>query len=577
MRGHCEHACLKRVNVGLVNVLLLGLICSCGSKNSNIPNTRGKLQGERTSANESKPVGQDWFNLNPELDGVEGESVARTYEVLANKKLAPRVVAVIDSGVDVNHEDLKGHIWANPGETGLDAKGHDKATNGIDDDGDGYVDDVNGWNFIGGYDADGKPINISDETLEKTRILRKLQKLLDSGVSLSDEDEKLYQKVKEQVATERAEATKELSQLETAYKDIETNYPTLAPFLKGVALDKLTRNDVVMVDSKDPAVVAAKDSVLNDFDNSGMADVARLQRFIKIDHDALDFNLNVAFDPRAQIVGDDPDDFSDVHYGNNDLLGPDADHGTHVAGMIAAERNNSLGIRGISETTMIMVLRVVPNGDERDKDVALAVRYAADHGANVINMSFGKEFSPNRKEVEDAFVYAQSKGVLMVHAAGNDAKDTTADTDSNFPTPLKINVLGNTKKLESWLEVGASSKMKGRKLPAAFSNYGEKSVDIFAPGYQVESTVPGNEYAVFSGTSMASPALAGAAALAWSVNPALTAQEVKNLLLKTGRTYPGLLVNQPTDTQIVKIVLFSKLSITGKIGDVLNAVQELLK
>lgn len=252
----------------------------------------------------------------------------------------------------------------------------------------------------------------------------------------------------------------------------------------------------------------------------------------------------------------------------------DADHGTHVAGMIAAERGNGIGIKGVANSAQIMCLRAVPNGDERDKDVALAIRYAADNGAHIINMSFGKQYSPNRAQVQEAIEYAEAKGVLLVHAAGNDGKNTTTVINDNFPTP---NRLAGEPRIAAWVEVGAASSQRGPNLPAIFSNYGKESVDIFAQGVRVESAIPGNQYAIFSGTSMASPAFAGAAALIWSMKPDLTALEVKELLLENGRTYDGLMVNTPSEGEPLPQSLFAELSITGKMADALKAMLALLE
>ncbi|MEZ4816031.1 MAG: S8 family serine peptidase [Bdellovibrionota bacterium] len=523
-------------------------------------------------------VRQDWFNLDPELDGIEGLGANRIYnEILVNgreKDLAPIIVAVIDSGVDINHEDLKNKIWTNPGETGLDAAGKDKASNGIDDDNNGYVDDIHGWNYIGGYDAEGKPVSIGPETLEKTRIYKKLQDKLDSGLALTEEEQALYDKTKKEVTEEKAAAVEELAVLNPALAEIEEAYPAVAALLGDKPVEALTRDEVAALESNDSTVNAAKDKIVAALDRTGFTSVARLMRFIELDNESVEYYYNPDFNPRAQIVGDNPDDFSDVGYGNNDVMGVDADHGTHVSGMIAAERGNGIGIDGVANSALIMSLRAVPNGDERDKDVALAIRYAADNGAQVINMSFGKQYSPNRAEVQEAIEYAEAKGLLLVHAAGNDGKNTTEILNDNFPTPNKI---GDEGRVNSWVEVGAASSKKDANLPAVFSNFGNESVDIFAQGVRVESTIPGNQYAIFSGTSMASPAFAGAAALIWSMKPDLTAAEVKELLLENGRTYDGLMVNIPSETGPIGQTLFANLSITGKVANALSTMLALLE
>jgi subtilisin family serine protease len=563
-----------------IPLLVLGFVLgSCGRAPRSDLVSQNKLKGARETLNSSTVLGEDWFNLNPEEDFREGESINRLYRELERdlkiraQKLTPVTVAVIDSGVDITHEDLKNNLWINKGETGLDAKGHNKATNGIDDDGNGYVDDVHGWNFIGGYDKDGKAIHIGAETLEKTRILRKLQKRKDSGEFLNSEEESLFQNFKLEIDKERRQAQNDLAIFQPALQDIDQNYKTIEPLIKK-PFDLLTRIDVLNLVSEDSSVTSARDKIISAFEGLGFPSVAKIKQFIEINQDALNFSLNVEFDPRAIIVKDNPDDFNDIQYGNNDVAGIENDHGTHVAGIIAAQRSNDIGIKGVASHARIMALRAIPNGDERDKDVAIAIRYAADKGARIINMSFGKEYSPDSSKVLEAIEYAAQKGVLLIHAAGNESKDLSLDTNHSFPSPVKLN---GREKIQSWIEVGASSSNRGPSLPAVFSNYGKTSVDIFAPGVKIESCVPGNKYAVFSGTSMASPALAGVAALLWSIEPELTALEVRDLILKKGRSYEDLLVKKPSQIGPMAQILFSELSITGKIADAFESYKELIR
>jgi cell wall-associated protease len=562
-----------------IPLLVLGVVLgSCGRAPRSDLVSQNKLKSARETLNSSTVLGEDWFNLNPEEDFREGESINRLYRELERdlkirgQKLTPVTVAVIDSGVDITHEDLKNNLWINQGEIGIDANGHDKDTNGIDDDGDGYVDDVHGWNFIGGYDQNGKAVHVGAETLEKTRILRKLQVRKDSGEFLSIEEESLYQKFKNEIESERRQAQSDLDIFKPALQDITQNYKIIESIVQK-PIDLLTRVDVLNLVSEDAKIINARDQIISNFDALGFPSVAKIKQFIEINQDALNFSLNVDYNPRAEIVKDNPDDFADTHYGNNDVSGIENDHGTHVAGIIAAQRSNDLGIKGVASHARIMALRAIPNGDERDKDVALAIRYAADKGARIINMSFGKEYSPDRSKVQEAIEYATQKGVLLIHAAGNESKDLSLSTNTNFPTPIKLNKL---EKIQPWIEVGASSSSKGPSLPAVFSNYGKDTVDIFAPGVKIESCVPGNKYAVFSGTSMASPALAGVAALLWSIKPELTALEVRNLILKKGRSYEDLLVKKPSQSGPLMQVLFSELSITGKIADAFESYRELI-
>jgi subtilisin family serine protease len=291
---------------------------------------------------------------------------------------------------------------------------------------------------------------------------------------------------------------------------------------------------------------------------------ARLNRILDTYGDQLQYYYNEDFNPRT-IVGDNYTDVSQRNYGNNDVVGPDSSHGTHVAGIIAAVRDNNLGMKGVATNVKIMAIRVVPNGDERDKDVANGIRYAVDNGAKIINMSFGKAYSPFKKVVDEAVKYAEAKGVLLVHAAGNSNQNN--DTEANFPNRYAKS--GQTE-FTNWLEIGASGFEKGLNLPADFSNYGKKSVDLFAPGVDILSTTPDNSYDTYSGTSMASPAAAGVAALVMSYESQLNAQDLRSLLLDTSRRYPKLMVNLPgTETP----VLFSSLSRTGTIIDVFEATK----
>jgi cell wall-associated protease len=284
-----------------------------------------------------------------------------------------------------------------------------------------------------------------------------------------------------------------------------------------------------------------------------------------VDHysTAVEYGYNLEFNSRS-IVGDDPKNLYEKGYGNNDVEGPDARHGTHVAGIIGANRKNEIGIKGIADNVRIMSVRAVPNGDERDKDIANAILYAVDNGAQIINMSFGKSFSPHKEVVDKAVKYAESKGVLIIHAAGNDGDDL--DKESNYPTK----VLKNGVESKTWLEIGASSWGADGNFVGSFSNYGKKSVDLFAPGVQIYSTVPNNNYEDLQGTSMACPATAGVAALIMSYFPDLTADQVKNILTESTRKFDGLKVTKPGSADEVP---FSQLSATGGLVNAYEAVR----
>ncbi len=276
---------------------------------------------------------------------------------------------------------------------------------------------------------------------------------------------------------------------------------------------------------------------------------------------------NVDFDPRP-IVNDNYSDPYEIGYGNNDYQGPDAFHGTHVSGIIAAIRNNDTGMDGVADNVRIMTIRAVPNGDERDKDVANAIKYAVDNGASIINMSFGKGFSWNKTVVDEAVEYAEDNDVLLVHAAGNAGQDN--DISDNYPNDsYDRKCWFCDKEADTWIEVGALSFQTGEKLPASFSNYGEDGVDLFAPGVGLYSTIPESEYSSASGTSMASPVVAGVAALIRSYFPTLTAEQVKEIILESAT---------PLDVEVIKPgteekVPFVALSKTGAVVNAYEAVK----
>lgn len=506
---------------------------------------------------------ENWFTKDADDDNAEGTSADKTYEQLHLKQAREVVVAVIDSGVDIHHEDLKGKIWVNAGEI---------PNNGIDDDNNGYIDDVHGWNYLGGYDANGKAIHVDAETLEVTRELVKMKAkkkfLEDQGMALSKADQVYLDQLSVEVASARSEANYVITlfeglvvRLQDAYNILKEVYTI--PF-EDMTLDSV-KSTVTLTDEQ----AEAKAEIVAIFGEAKSPSVARIQRLLGIYQSDLDYYYNESFNPRAEIVKDNPEDFSQIGFGNNDIIGVGADHGTHVAGIIAADRHNNIGVRGIANNVKIMALRAVPNGDERDKDVALAVRYAADNGADIINMSFGKGYSPNKKEVSEAFKYAEEKGLLILHAAGNESANR--DLEDRFPARNIYDEDGKvTGQLQSWMDIGASSQYKNRTLTATFTNFGQKNVDIFAPGVNLNSTIPDNQYAIFSGTSMACPAAAGVAALVWAEHPEMSARELKERLMSRSRSRAGLSVRLPSNHTVN--VPFETLSITGGIIDAYRAL-----
>ena len=502
-----------------------------------------------------------WYLRDPQLDKTPGTGTTRAYaELLKGRVPTAVVVAVIDSGIDTMHVDLKPVLWRNPGEI---------PGNGIDDDHNGYIDDVHGWNFIGG--KDGR--NISVETLEITRLVAKYGPKFAGKTSAQIKpadraNYALYLKAKKAYDAKRRELTAELSQADQVSGPLTEMTATLKQKLGVTRLDTTTLRQAA-AQIPDAEFKGLLTSLYQNMKQGGIADtdalLTELNSELKDQREQLDYSLNTKFNARAEIVGDNPDDTSQRNYGNNDVQGPDALHGTHVAGIIAAVRTNNLGVQGIAGAPVqVMSVRAVPNGDERDKDVANAIRYAVDNGAQIINMSFGKDFSPQRPAVEAAYKYAASKNVLLVHAAGNE--DDNLDVTQHYPASFYID--GSTP--PNLLTVGASSQTDDENLPASFSNYSKRQVDVFAPGVGIYSTLPGNKYGSESGTSMASPVTAGVAAVLKSYYPSLTAADLKRIIRQSAQVH---------HTQVLvpgengKKADFSTLSATGGIVDLYAALQ----
>ncbi len=495
----------------------------------------------------------DWYHLDFKRDNIVGVSSDKAYEeLLANKKSTTVIVAIIDSGVDVDHEDLKDNIWVNKKEI---------AGNGIDDDKNGYVDDIHGWNFIGG--ADGKMVD--KDNLELTRQYVRYEKLFAGKSKEQFKGKKLkefekYEKIKEDYEKQLEDANK----MNELLQSFMASYNKADSIIKAaLKKDEYTLEEVQKLDDEDENVKTAKSTFLL-LKMMGIT-VESLKEGAEHYSDKLKYNLNKDFDPR-KIVGDNYANKKEKKYGNNKVSGVNPSHGTHVAGIVGAKRNNGIGMNGIADNVKLMVIRTVPDGDERDKDVANAIYYAVKNGAKIINMSFGKDYSPYKKYVDKAVRYAEKKGVLLVHAAGNDGRNT--DKDRNYPHPQYMK---NGKWAKNWIEVGASSWNKDEDLAADFSNYGNKTVSLFAPGVEIYSTIPDNKYKKLQGTSMASPVVAGVAALVLSYYPHLKAEDLKKILIESSVKYKDQTVNIPGEKE--KTGKFSKLSQSGGIVNAYNALK----
>lgn len=542
--------CLTLVGCGSSRLLNLPLQVA-----DNIPVKKSELDETQLKS---------WSYLDLVRDTVPGMSINRAYdEIIKNKIGKTTIVAVIDSGIDINHEDLENVVWINPNEI---------PNNGKDDDNNGYVDDVHGWNFLGdGY----------EEQLEFVRLLAK--------GDTNDPDYERAEKEYEEELQKYTQLHNEYSNYQNQYREYKKNYELLLEKLKAADetitkhLNKETfsKDEINAITNSSPAMQEAV-SVMKyiyalGFDSSAAAkkeikeglnqineDLGRLEESLVDINERLNFNLDKNLKGRK--TGDNPDDLSDVGYGDNNVkpIAKNEEHGTHVAGIIAAERNNGKGINGVANNVKIMSLRVVSNGDEYDKDVALAIRYAADNGAKVVNMSFGKYYSPHSDWVRDAIVYASKKDVLLVSGAGNESLNL--DEKPNYPND-QIN--NGPEIADNYLTIGALEPKFGSEMIAEYSNYGKINVDAFAPGSEIYSTIPDNNYEFFDGTSMASPAVAGIAAMIRSQYPALTASQVKRIIMDS-----GLLLTTKVEVGETSNPLFpfNELSKSGKIVNLYNAL-----
>jgi cell wall-associated protease len=490
----------------------------------------------------------DWSQLSPEKDGYEGTRTLELYDYIKSKGIAspkPIIVAVMDSGFELDHPDLKDNVWNNEAEiNGLP---------GVDDDGNGFIDDFHGWNFLG---------NAVALNLEVTREYARLKK---EGVAETDS---YFQKVKKEYDSKKED-------------DKSTNdyIKTLANTTRD-AVAVLKENNITTDPKKLQEISSTLTGKSKDAAESILGSYLLMQvtpddifEYEKEYESKLNVSYDLNFDP-STIIGDNPKILDEKNYGNNDPSVKVSSHGTHVAGTIGATK------KGIGQAPFVklMFIRVVPaDGDERDKDIANGIRYAVDNGASIINLSAGKYFAGNEQYVIDAIKYAESKGVLFVAAAGNEG--TNIETTINYPRKFYTEN-GQIKYFSNLLCVGASTWMKQwnaekdpsnltRKydLAASFSNFSGKVVDLFSPGVEVNSTVPGGKYQRMGGTSMASPNAAGVAAIIKGYFPNLTAAQIKEILMKSSRKYDGLAVK----TKEIGRVNFSTLSKTGGVIDAYNA------
>ena len=503
-----------------------------------------------------------WYHKDFSTTNVYGVNTDNAYKFLESKGLKPRtiVVGVLGGGVEVDHPGLINNMWKSPNEI---------PNNGIDDDKNGYVDDIYGWNFIGGKTAD-----VDADNLEVTRMVKKYQPIFEGTDSAKNranqakmpEEYAIYQKSKKLYDEKGSEA----KQYYHYFSGFNNAIPSIVKTLNGKTLTKANLAAIKPASQEDSRNLQILNSLVQDAGNVGKTpkEVEELLRkeiegALKHYESQATKHYNLDFDPRAEIVGDNYDNYNEKHYGNNHYEGPDASHGTHVSGIIAGLPHGNEAQYGVAhKVAKIMTVRAVPDGDERDKDVANAIRYAVDNGAKILNMSFGKAVSPGKKHVWDAMKYAEKKGVLLVRAAGNENQNI--GEDEYFPTNF-MKQSDEKPFVSNMIVVGASTN-NSQNLRARFSNYNGKMVDVFAPGQEIYSTVPDAKYEYLQGTSMASPVVAGAAAVLWAYMPSLTPQQIKEALVKT--------VNKSTvNANVDSSANFDQISVAGGVIDLYKAAQ----
>jgi len=508
------------------------------------------LTGYSALAQQVPPVQPDppknWFAMDLKADGYFGISLNQAYQFLQGKKSKPVLVAIIDSGCDTLQKDLQGVLWVNPKK--------DK----------NYPGDVHGWNFLGGP---GRKCDFN-ETEEE---VRQYYKLKDKYLSLTEStatDKKEYSfwlRVKTQYDSTVTMARTELSQLSPVMNALVETSGYVRHLLNLKNDQTFTRSDIEHLSEKNDTLAQVKNLWLLAFSqdvstSTNVKVIKEMNEYLtKLNND-----LSPDLEARKRIVGDDPDSLHDKPYGSNILKFDDASHGTEVAGLVGAKRGNGYGIDGVADNVKLMIIKAVPIGDEYDKDEANAIHFAVDHGAKIINMSFGKKISPHKAWVDEAFKYAAAHNVLLVQAAGNDNQDM--DVKPEFPNAnLEDGTIA-----DNVLNVGASGLKQDTSLATDFSNFGKKNVDLFAPGVKVTSIDMDAETITDDGTSFSSPIVAGIAALILEYYPDLSARQVKQAIMESATPLTGTMVYKPGTHDLVD---FTTLSKTGGIANAYLALQ----
>ncbi|WP_379712363.1 S8 family peptidase [Flavobacterium sp. GCM10027622] len=523
---------------------------------------------------EEKTILKDWYKKDFEQDKVLGISLNKFHSLKKGKttKTKKVIVAVLDTQIELNHEDLKPAIWINKKEI---------PNNGIDDDKNGYIDDINGWDFLGtkkgGYmvyenyeyvrfirEHSNKFQNVKREDVQSAELENYDE--FQRAIKLYETKDKFYKNWRKSLVFKLGVYKNIKDTLKHFFPKEDYTYKQLDSLYKKYKINDKTFRQ--RRDDNDQDLGALIHYMMTSFE-VGHTTLEHIQEQKAQLDSVIERNINIDFQERREI-GDNPNQL-EIGYGNNKIGANISgiqlinEHSTRVAGIIGACGKNNIGISGFSDDIIIMPLHVSASGDEHDKDIATAIRYAVDNGAKVINMSFGKNFSLHKDWIKEAFKYAESHNVLLVHAVGNDGLsiDESPFYPNDYNYDNKEEISGN------FINVGSINSKYGEKMVSYFSNYGKKNVDLFAPGEDIYTTVEGSKYNFDSGTSLAAPVVSGTAALIWSYYPNLTVQQVKQIILESG-TKIDFEVNAPT---LNKKVPFSELSKTGRVLNVFNAME----
>ena len=460
-------------------------------------------------------------------DSLKGANITAAQQYLHSHKAKKKrtvVVGIIDSGADTECLALKRALWTNAKEK----------INGKDDDHNGYVDDVHGWNFLG--TKDGK-FNMTSAGTEEYRQFKRLYpkyKNVKSREEVADSNRKEYayymamrRKAKinsylmfYEVAARKQKLMGEMDDmLKRAKLDVDTL--TMGGMLNTEVADTLVKDTfvkLIMADLyKNPMTTRWDDYV-----KKQRADFALMgKRIYSIEHDK----------DKRLLMGDNQEDATDRFYGNNMLNIEGMEHGNFVASVVAGNVVDDSRYSGVCVDARVMPVRVCPEGDEYDKDVATGIIYAVDNGAKIINLSLGKYTSPHPEMVNEAIAYAGKHDVLVIGAAGNNH----LNIDSIAYFPAAVDAKGQT--LDNFIRVGGTA-MDGSR--SSISNYGDHKVDIYAPGEYISGVYPGNKKDFANGTSVATPVVSGIAAMLRTYFPKLKATQLKRVLIETAREQNGL-------------------------------------